>query len=68
MHVFLHQAGRLILQQRSGIALPFVLSLQAVQMQRSSHSSAREEKKTIAVSVLGLCSASVHPFEMASRT
>lgn len=46
----------------------FVLLLQAVQMQRSSHSSAREEKKTIAVSVLGLCSASVHLFEMASRT
>lgn len=68
MHVFLHQAGRLILQQWSGIALPLVLLLQAVQMQWSSHSSAREEKKTIAVSALGLCSASVHLLEMASRT
>lgn len=67
MHVFLHQAGRLILQQWSGIALPLVLLLQAVQMQWSSHSSAREEKK-IAVSALGLCSASVHLLEMASRT
>lgn len=43
-------------------------------MQWSSHDSAREEKKAIAVSVLGPCSADVRPhvvsvlFELMSRT
>lgn len=43
-------------------------------MQWSSHDSTKEEKKAIAVSVLGLCSADARPhiisvlFEMTSRT